>query len=498
MTGLAFAGIDVGTSGCKMVAYDLHGRVLAHSKREYRETGSHGHRELDPVTVWESVQSVIKETAEKCPEKIEALAVASLGESVVCIDGQGVVLCNSMVTGDKTGIAECKKLEQHISPEEIMNITGLPLSEMFSLPKFMWMHENTNVFEAARFIFFYEDYVGYQLTGQRKVSYSSASRSMAFDIEKKEWSKRLLGYAGIFPEKLSEPVLSGTVVGTVTPEMAERLGLSAAAVVVAGGHDQNCAALGSGVVSTDQGEDGHGTCEVMLLMLPGLIRTPYMVENHLSCVPYMFPDSYLTLIEVTTCGVLMNWSRDTLFDGIRDKCNRNQEDFFLHMDQNLSTDPSGLIVLPQFGSSGNPHIDYDAKGLIWGLTIHTSPYEIYQAIKEGIAYQMLMAYETLQPFQPDTKSICVTGGGAASEYTLQLRADIFNKEMVVLENHESGTLGCAILAATAAGVFTTLEEAVRKLVKVKKRYSPDPDRHGRYQKHFEKYKRLYTLMYNFK
>lgn len=481
-----------------MVAYDVHGNILASSKREYKEIGDDDYRRLNPVMVWENVQTVIRETAEKCPEPIEALAVASLGESVVCIDEKGEVLCDSMVTGDKTGIDECKKLEQLISKEEVMNITGLPLSEMYSLPKWIWMNENTEVFKKAKYIFFYEDYVGYQLTGMRKVSYSSASRSMAFDIEKKEWSERLLGYAGISVSMLSEPALPGTKVGTVTPGMATKLGLSTDTVVVVGGHDQNCAALGSGVISADQGEDGHGTCEVMLFMLPKLMRMPYMIEKHLSCVPYMFPDTYLTLIEVTTCGVLMNWFRDTIFEGIRDKCKQNKEDFFTHMDKKLSTEPSDLIILPQFGSSGNPHIDYDAKGLIWGLTIHTTPYEIYQAIKEGIAFQMLMAYETLQPFMPDTKTICVTGGGAASEYTLQLRADIFNKEMIVLENNESGTLGCAILAATATGVFSSLEEAVKNLVKVKKRFLPNLDRHKKYQKHYEKYKEVYRRMYNFK
>ncbi len=495
---MAFAGIDVGTSGCKMQVYDLKGNIIAHSKREYREVGTEGHRMLNPVMVWKNVQEVIKETCTKCPEKIEALSVASLGESVICINELGDVLCDSMVTGDKTGIEECSKLEQLISKEEIMNITGLPLSEMYSLPKLMWMHENTDVFRLSKFVFFFEDYIGYQLTGERKVSYSSASRSMAFDIEKKEWSERLLGYAGIAVNMLSEPVMSGTIVGVVTSEMAETLGLSKDTIVVACGHDQNCAALGSGLYSTNQGEDGQGTCEVMLFMLPELMRSPYMIENHLSCVPYVFPDTYLTLIEVTTCGALINWSKDNLFSGIRDICKNKNENFFVHMDERLSNNPSELVVLPQFGSSGNPNVDYDAKGLIWGLTIHTTPYEIYQAIKEGIAFQMLMAYEQLKPCHKDTKSIFVTGGGSASDYTLQLRADIFNIEMITLDNNESGTLGCAMLAATAVGAFTTLEEAIGKMIKIKKRYVPNPDRNQKYMRHYQKYKRIYRLMYNLK
>ncbi|MDD3140149.1 MAG: FGGY family carbohydrate kinase [Lachnospiraceae bacterium] len=498
MICLAFAGIDVGTSGCKMVAYDLEGNVLASSKREYKEMGTDGHREIDPNLVWENVQAVIRETAVNCSEKIEALAIASLGESIVCLDDKGKVLCNSMITGDKRGIEECKKLEQVISKEEVMNITGLPLSEMFSLPKFLWMHENTNIFVKAKYILFFEDFIGYKLTGNRKISYSSASRSMAFDIEKKEWSKRLLGYVGIDVEQLSEPLSPGSIVGKISEEISEMLMLSDETLVFVGGHDQNCAALGSGVVSGEQGEDGHGTCEVMLLMLPKILRTKYMIENDLSCVPYMFPDTYLTLIELTTCGILMNWCRDTLFDEIRKKCLETGEEFFTHMDSKLSMELQNLLVLPQFGSSGNPHINFDTKGLIWGLTIHTTPYEIYQAVKEGMAFQMLLAYETLLPLGIETQYICITGGGAASEYTLQMRADIFDKEIVVLENKESGTLGCAIISATAMNHFASLEDAVEHMVKIKKRFQPNKERHKKYRQQYEKYKKLYELMYDFK
>ena len=65
----------------------------------------------------------------------------------------------------------------------------------------------------------------------------------------------------------------------------------------------------------------------------------------------------------------------------------------------LRENPSDVLVLPQFGSSGNPDINYDTKGTVWGVTIHTKPEEIYQALREGIAFQILMAYETLETFK---------------------------------------------------------------------------------------------------
>jgi xylulokinase len=495
---MAFAGLDIGTSGCKMVVYSLDGSILYQVHRPYKEFGDNGYREIKPEEVLYNVKEVIKDVAHGSPEPIEAFSIATLGESIVCLDKYGKSLCNSMVTGDKRGIEETEKLIEQVDKEEIMNITGLPASEMYSLPKLIWMNENTGVFKEAEFILFYEDFIGFVLTGKRKVSYSSASRSMVLDIEKKEWSEKLLKIAGISSTQMSDPVPSGTILGKVKKEISIELNLSEDTIIVAGGHDQNCAALGAGVISQLQGEDGLGTCEVMLMMLPGALKTKYMIENDLVCVPYILPDTYLTYIEITTSGILMNWCRDTFFEDIKQKCEKEGMNFFEYMDELASNVETDLLILPQFGSSGNPNVNYDAKGLIWGLTVHTKPVEIYRAIKESMAFQMKMAYESLQPFQIDLDSIRVTGGGANSSLTLQIRADVFGINMDTLVSKESGTLGCMIIAATALGKYKSFEDGVNQVVKVNKTYIPNIEIQENYKNKYEQYKRLYKLMYNFK
>ena len=131
--------------------------------------------------------------------------------------------------------------------------------------------------------------------------------------EKKEWSEELLGAAGISLQQMSVPVAPSTVIGTVLPEIAERLGLNHELKVIAGGHDQTCAALGSGLISSENGEIGMGTCEFMFTMLPEIKMTPYMIQNNFTCIPYVLNNTYLSSIEVTTCGILKNWARDTIF-----------------------------------------------------------------------------------------------------------------------------------------------------------------------------------------
>ncbi len=494
---MAYAGLDVGTSSCKMVVYDREGKVLFKAARKYKETGSNGIRELRPEAVMEGVKEVLKETGMNCREEIKAMAVTSLGESIICLDRMGNSLYPSMVTGDKRGIREVEELRRKASPEGVFAVTGLPPSEMYGLPKYMWMNENTKAIKEAQYIFFYEDYVNYYLTGKRMVSYSSASRSMAFDIHKKVWSEELLYFAGIRKEQMSEPAASGEIIGKILPHIAEELHLNPEMTVTAGGHDQNCAALGSGLSQPNVAECGMGTCEFMFLMLPEAVQVTYMIENDLTCVPYVFPGTYLTSLEITTCGILKNWARDTILKGKDRECDGQDMDFWNTIDDTIAHMRTDVLVLPQFGSSGNPDINYDVKGTITGLTVHTRPEEIYRAILEGMAFQMYLAYERAEKLGVHIDRMIATGGGAASDVTLQIRADVFNMEVATIASEESGTLGCMLLAAVAMKEYASIKEGIEKAVKVKKVFSPNREMQGYYKNKYEKFKKLYDTMHLF-
>lgn len=495
---MAFAGMDIGTSGCKLLVYDLNGNLLYQEEKRYVEQGTGGHRELNPVIVKAAILSVMEEAGRKCPVKIEAIAFASLGESIVCLDEKDDVICNSMLTGDSRGLAETKALIERFGRKELFDITGLPPNELYGLPKYIWLNENTGAIREAKAIMFYEDFAGYILTGKRVVSYFSAARSLAFNINKKEWSRELLALAGICPEQMSKPAEPGTAVGRILPEMAQKLHINPEMKVIVGGHDQTCAALGSGLRDMHMGECGMGTCEFMFMMLPEPYRNEYMIENDFTCIPYVLPEKYLTSLEVTTCGILKNWARDTLFLESRKACEARKEDFYLYMDKKAMDVDTEVLLLPQFGSRGNPDLTMDAAGTIAGLTIHTCEEELYRAFLEGMAFQMYLSYEKLLPLGVKMDNMVATGGGAASALALQIQADIFNMPVKTLENKEAGTLGCMIMAAFGAGAYTSIEEGILRTVKVAKEYKPNTRMHERYMKKYERYKNLYKRMYDFK
>ena len=495
---MAFAGLDVGTSGSKMLVYDLDGNVVFKAYRNYKESGSEGRRELSPAVVINCVKEVLREVGENCPEPVEAMAVTSMGESVVCVGSSGEILADSMLTGDLRGIEETKEIVVKIGAQRIFEITGLPPNELYGLPKYRWLNRNTEAIKHAEAIFYYEDFVGYMLTGKRMVSYSSAARSMAFDIRKMTWSEELLGLAGIRKEQMSTPAYPCTVIGGILPEVAKELCLNPDMKLVVGGHDQSCAALGSGLTGPETGECGMGTCEFLFTMLPEAKMTPYMLENDFTCIPYIWPDTYLSSLEVTTCGALKNWARDNIFAGIYRECLEQNRNFYEYMDKAAEYVRTEVLVLPQFGSAGNPDLSMDARGTITGLTIHTRPEELYRAILEGMAFQMYLSYERLKTLGTQMNRIAATGGGAASELTLQILSDIFNMKVISLVNEESGTMGCMLMAACGTGAYPSLSEGIKRAVKIKKEFNPDRQMHEYYREKFNRYKKLYQLMFDFK
>ncbi len=492
---MAYAGLDVGTSGCKISVYDLDGQLLYKAARRYSEQGAAGHRALDANLVAMHVLDLLRETGGGCPVPIDAMAVASLGESVVCVGEDGRSLVPSMLTGDSRGIPETEELIRTVGQRRIMEVTGLPPNELYSLPKLIFLNRETDVIRRAKHIFFFEDYVGWLLTGQRAVSYSSACRSMAFDIRKKAWSDQLLALAGIRPAQLSRPVEAGTVIGGILPEMAEKLRLNPEMKLVAGGHDQSCAALGSGLYDMRGCETSMGTCEFMLMMLPRPQVTRYMIENDFPCIPYVLPDTYLSSLEVTTCGILKNWGRDTLFS--KESAERG-EDFYPALDARLGGLRTEVMALPQFGSAGNPDLSMDARGTITGLTVHTTPEEIYLALLEGMSFQLYLAYGRLKALGVAPEYIVATGGGAASDVALQLRADVFGMKVLRPASEETGTLGCMLLAALGTGAYPTLAEGIRRAVAMEKAFEPDGAMHDYYLGKYEKFRMLYERMHDFK
>lgn len=496
---MSLLGIDVGTTGCKVIAFREDGEILAQAYGEYPLIHPQpGWSELDSNVVWENVSNGIREVAAQTKsDPIEAISVASQGEAVTPVWGNCDVLANAITTFDSRTTGICDEILQEISPIEVMQITGMPPSDIHTLAKLVWIQRNDpELYKEVWKFFGYEDFINFRLGVKPVVDYSLAARTMAFDIINKCWSNRMLGLANVDVSILPDTVPSGTIIGEIGTKVSGELNLPKGVVVVAGGHDQPCGALGAGIIRGGEVMDATGTVECIAPAFPEPVANQQMIDGNFSCYPHVVEGLYVTLGFVSSGGVVLRWFRDTLAQAELAEAEASGRDIYDILLDDIPDTPGTAMLLPHFTGSGTPHLDLGSKGAIVGLSLSTTKGELVKSILEGISYEIKQNLTMLEAAGVEINQIRAIGGGAKSEKWLQLKADMFGKKVIALDISEGVCLGTAILAGTAIGKYNSIEEAVDLLVKPQKTYYPREDISQEYDEKLKTYQQIYPALRN--
>lgn len=491
---MSIGGLDIGTTGCKMTIYDHEGWYQYRAYRQYPASRNTSAHEVDAGAIWEAVKEVIREAASRFPD-IAAIGVTSFGESFVLADVKGQPIRPVMLYTDPRGAEECRELVSALGQETIQSITGLTPFNSYSISKLMWAKKHCpEEYARAKHVFLMMDYIVYRLTGNAVIDYSLASRTMAFDIRRLDWSSEIFSAAGIDPKLFSKPVVSGTNAGCIQDDIAKELGLRRDTICVPVGHDQVAAAIGSGVFERGCAVDGAGTVECVTPAFDGIPESELFHEGHYAVVPYVIPGKYVTYAYTFTGGELIQWYIETLAKHEKALAAEEGKSVYEILEGTRREEPTGILVLPHFAGAGTPYMDENAKGAIIGLTISHTASDLYRAMMEGVAYEMCLNMERLTAAGVEIQRLHATGGGAASKVWTQIKADVLNIPIVTLGSNEAGAAGCAIMAGVAAGIFPDLLSASQRVIREKGTCFPRPDMHKAYREQYEKYRALYPAV----
>ncbi|MBO2517562.1 MAG: carbohydrate kinase [Clostridiales bacterium] len=495
---MKIAGLDIGTTGCKITVFSETGERLTRAYRDYPVLRSVGKDEMDVSVIMTSVIEVIREVSSQYDD-IGAIGVTSFGETFVMTDDRGEPLHSSMLYTDPRGEEECAYLNGREGEMKIARITGLRPHSMYSLSKMMWIKAHQpDVYDRAKHIFLIGDYVVWHLTGNAYIDYSLASRTMAFDTEKLCWSRELLDIAGIDESLLSRPVPTGTCCGKITPEMSEKTKLGRDTLVVIIGHDQVAATVGAGVFTSDTAVDGAGTVQCLTPVFDRRPAAEMMYDGYYAIAPYLSDGKYVAYAFSYTGGSLIQWCLDTLCKAEKEIAKEQGVSVNLLLEQEYANkhgdEPSGLLVLPHFSGAATPYMDNGARGVIVGMSVRTTVDEIYRACMEGVAYEMYLNCRYLERKGVSFERIVATGGGARSRVWMQMKADMLNRPITALETVDAGTVGSAMLTGVACGVFKDLQDAAGYMVHETGKFEPRKEMHEKYMKAFSRYEGLYEAV----
>ena len=497
-----YIGLDVGTSGCKASVCDERGNVVAYANHNYSITSPEpGYVEIDAAVVWARVKATLSEAVSIARKKgvrsedIVALAVASFGEAVVLVSEDGEPLENSIYYTDIRGTDEALDIAEAADAGHIVSITGMPPNPMFSANKLLWIKKNRpDVLDRAKYLMLFGDFIAYKLTGERAIDYSLASRTMLFDINTYQWSDEIIESLGLPKDRFSKPVQAGTPIATVLKDIADELGLPGSLFVVAGGHDQALAALGSGVLRKGQAIDGMGSSECITTVIEKGADSSRMAEYGFCCEPHVVAGQFLTLAFNASCGTAMTWFKSRFYNDLEKEAQERGKDFHRLVDSVVPHEITDVLFLPYVGGSGTPYIDSSIGGAFVGLSLATGVNCMYKAVLEGICFDMRYNLDLLESLGLAPHEIRAVGGNTRSETLMQIKADIFDRDIQVLEDWEIGTVALAYLCAASRGEEGAILENVLSHTEVKKVYSPDPVKAEIYSRKMERFLKLYPAI----
>ncbi|NLE45515.1 MAG: hypothetical protein GX620_12415 [Chloroflexi bacterium] len=487
---MSLVGIDVGSSSVKVGACSDQGELIGVASWDL--TPLHpapGLWETDPEDIWHATTQAMRHLVQQDAVRRDpprALAVSASGRENFPADAQGMPLGNGIMGADTRGA------EFEIPPE------GAPVPEPWCVscghlrermdPIFRlawWRKYHPEIMEQARYFFGWIDFLAYRMTGRAVMDQSTVSRYMVYDLPTMDWAADRVAEQAIRTEWLPKVLPWGEVIGELKPDVAADWGLPPGVLVAQGCHDLNCAALGAGVSQIGTVCLVSGSYENILIPTDRL-PTASMLLRGLSVMPQPCKAGLSVIAVHPTGNAVLNWARELVNTSIE-----TVEGAL----QNGVRGPSPVMAVPYLsGSMTYWENGRKARGGLIGLTLATSGTDVVQAFMEGIAYDTVNTLSLMVDEGIGVERIRITGGGARSTWWTQLKADVTGRPIEVVAHPEPGTLGAALLAGLATGVYGEIETVSERLAGTAAVYEPDPDRAALHQDKLESYRELMALL----
>ncbi len=492
----AILAVDLGTTALKCALHDAHGRVLAKATEEYQLiTPDPLSVEMEVETYWQAFKAaaakVLKESAVPFSE-IKSLGISAQGETLILVDRAGRPLRRAIVWLDNRAQAEAGELGERFGHRAAYEITGqVKLVPTWPAAKILWLrrHEPEVVARTAKFLLI-EDYFLHRLTGEYVCEGSLVTSTCYWNFQTRQWWPEMLAALEIRDDQLPQLCESGVLVGQLRPEVAEELGLSPHTVACTGALDQACGAIGVGNIQSGIFSENTGAA----LAICATVNQPTLDPNdQMPCHYHGVPGLYMEHT-FTGGGMVLRWFRDEFAALERQVAQASGLDAYDLMGTEaaqVAPGCEGLVMLPHLQGAMAPEANPKAKGVFYGFTLRHGRNHFTRAIMEAVGFIVRRNIEVIEGLGIPVNEIRALGGGARSRVWKQMEADITQRPVLTTTNEEAATLGAAILAGKAVGLYASIEEAASQMVQIKERFEPQAANRAIYDEAYRTYARLY-------
>ena len=479
-----YIGVDLGTSAVKLLLMEESGKIEKIVSREYPLYFPHpGWSEQNPEDWMKEAMAGIKElTSEIDRSQVAGIGCGGQMHGLVTLDAEDHVIRPAILWNDGRTGAETEYLNTVIGKDKLSQYTANIAFAGFTAPKILWMKKNEpENFAKVKKIMLPKDYLAYCMTGSFCTDISDASGMLLLDVKNRCWSKEMLEICGITEEQLPKLYESWQVVGTLKPEIASELGLSADVKFVAGAGDNAAAAVGTGTVGDGQCNISLGTSGTVFIS-----SKDFGVDENNALHSFDHADGRYHLMGCMLSAASCNkwWSEEIL----------HTKDFAKEQEGIVKLGENQVFFLPYLMGERSPHNNPDARAVFFGMSMDTTREEMTQAVLEGVAFGLRDSLEVARSLGIKIERTKICGGGAKSPLWKKIIANVMNLKVDVPAVEEGPSMGGAMLAAVGCGAYPDVETIAEKFVHVVETVEPDPELVAKYEERYQKFKKLYPTM----
>lgn len=483
-------GLDVGSSGCKALALNGSGEVLATAAQPFSTLHPRpGWATQDPEEWYAAARMSIRACAghpNLAGCKVVGLSVTGPAHSVALLDQDERVIAPTIHTSDLRSTAQAQRIEREFG-ERVVEISYQRANPSWTLAHLLWLKENEpDLFARLRKIRVVKDYVRSRLTGDNLTDDYDAIGTQMFDVRAKEWSTELFELVGL--TRHHAPCVAGafSIAGTVRNAEAREFGLPFGTPVAVGSGDSVVEALGAGVVRPGQATIKLGTHANVNVVAPAIAPSRSLIAYR-----HLVDELGFNIAATSSGAASLRWFREAFMhhgataNGAELEAKQNEVEALA---SRVARGCEGLLFHPYLMGERTPHWDPMLRGSFIGIGAHHKLEHFLRAVLEGVAFSLLdcaRAHESA-PGSPRISELWLLGGGSNIDEWRRIVCDVVGRPLM-RPVAEGAAFGAAMVAGVAVGLFGDWREAVRACVKVRDAMEPDPVAHAHYSELFGVY-----------
>ncbi len=492
-------GIDIGTSGTRTLIIDEEGNIISSAIKEYPlYTPKPGWAEQDPMDWYEASIYTIKEALQKKDikgSKIKSIGLSGQMHGSVFLDSANDVIRPALLWNDQRTEPQCKEIYDIFGYDNFIRLSYNKALPGFTAPKILWFRENEpESYKKLKKILLPKDFVRFMISGTYATEVSDAAGMLLMNIKERTWSSEILDGLKIKRNLLADIFESYEISSRLDAKTAKLTGLVEGTPIAGGGGDNAAGNVGSGIIKQGIISDSIGTSGVVFAHSDSPVYDP---EGRLHSFCHAVPGKWHLMGVTLSAAGALKWYYDTY--GPSRAIERKRPDLkkYKLLDAQAEQIPpgsEGLIFLPYLSGERTPYADSFARGVFFGISYIHNQNHFVRSIMEGVSFSQLDCLNIMRDLGINSENIVLIGGGSRSQVWKEMICDVFQVPIATLKNEEGPAFGAALLAGVGCGLYSSVEEAVRKSVKTTAVLQPDKKKKDIYKKTYKLYKSLYRSL----